>query len=95
MSRNNITTLATGVTQSLSHLKTLLLAENMMESSSFSHHDLQHLSYLGTMKGSYDGGWKYNNKHGVKKDTNHKYSEKWIGGTVCITVQIFYQNKLI
>ena len=49
MSRNNITTLAAGVTQSLPHLKTLLLAENMMESSSFSHHNLQHLSYLETL----------------------------------------------
>ena len=45
MSRNNITTLAAGVT----HLKTLVLAENMMESSSLSHHNLQHLSYLDTL----------------------------------------------
>ena len=49
MSRNNITTLAAGVTQSLPHLKTLLLAGNMMESSSLSHHNLQHLSYLDTL----------------------------------------------
>jgi len=49
MSRNNITTLAAGVTQSLPHLKTLLLAENMMKSSSLSNDNLQHLSYLHTL----------------------------------------------
>ena len=46
MSRNKITTLAAGVTQSLPHLKTLLLAENMMKSSSLSNDNLQHLSSL-------------------------------------------------
>eukprot|EP00090_Calanus_glacialis_P008362 TRINITY_DN16684_c0_g1_i1.p1 TRINITY_DN16684_c0_g1~~TRINITY_DN16684_c0_g1_i1.p1 ORF type:complete len:777 (-),score=161.48 TRINITY_DN16684_c0_g1_i1:366-2696(-) len=49
MSRNKITILAAGVTQSLPHLKTLLLAENMMESSALSHYNLQHLSYLETL----------------------------------------------
>jgi Leucine-rich repeat (LRR) protein len=49
MSRNKITILAAGVTQSLPHLKTLLLSENMMESSALSHYNLQHLSYLETL----------------------------------------------
>jgi Leucine-rich repeat (LRR) protein len=49
MCRNNITILASGVTQSLPHLKTLLLAENMMDSSSLSHYNFQHLSYLETL----------------------------------------------
>merc|ERR1712013_967266 len=41
--------LLVGVTQSLPHLKTLLLAENMMKSSSLSNDNLQHLSYLHTL----------------------------------------------
>ena len=49
MSRNNITMIAAGATQSLPHLKTLLLAENMLESSALCQYNLQHLSYLETL----------------------------------------------
>lgn len=49
LSRNNISILAAGVTQSLPHLKTLLLSENKLESSSVSHYNLQHLTYLQTL----------------------------------------------
>eukprot|EP00092_Neocalanus_flemingeri_P011990 GFUD01012927.1.p1 GENE.GFUD01012927.1~~GFUD01012927.1.p1 ORF type:complete len:756 (-),score=145.41 GFUD01012927.1:221-2488(-) len=49
LSRNSITVLAAGVTQTLPHLKTLMLSENMIESSTLSHYNLQHLSYLETL----------------------------------------------
>jgi len=59
LSRNAITILAAGVTQPLPHLKTLLLSGNLMESSTLSHYNLQHLSYLETLDISQNriAGW--------------------------------------